>query len=43
MIAKLDESLNAIVAGVPAIHILSHEIARALAAPGTVGTVLLPG
>jgi acetylglutamate kinase len=42
MIAKLDESLAAIEAGVPSIYILKSDIARALAEPGAVGTVLLP-
>jgi acetylglutamate kinase len=42
MIAKLDESLTAIEAGVPAIYIVKDAIARALEAPGSVGTVLVP-
>ncbi|MEO6950634.1 MAG: acetylglutamate kinase [Polyangia bacterium] len=42
MVAKLDESLAAIAGGVRAIYILQRDIAAALAAPGTVGTVLLP-
>ena len=42
MIAKLDESLTAIEAGVPSIYIVKSDIARALAEPGAVGTVLLP-
>ncbi len=42
MIAKLDESLAAVEAGVPAIYILKDAIARALDAPGSVGTVLVP-
>ncbi len=42
MIAKLDESLTAIEAGVPAIYIVKDAIARALDAPGSVGTVLVP-
>jgi acetylglutamate kinase len=42
MVAKLDESLAAIEAGVPAIYVVQHDIARALDEPGAVGTVLLP-
>ena len=42
MVAKLDESLAAVEAGVPAIYILKSDIARALAQPGSVGTVLIP-
>ncbi len=41
MVAKLDESLAAVSAGVPAIYILKSDIARALAEPGAVGTVLV--
>jgi acetylglutamate kinase len=42
MIAKLDESLTAVAAGVRAIYILERDIARALDQPGAVGTVLVP-
>ena len=42
MVAKLDESLSAITSGVRAIYILQRDIAAAIAAPGTIGTVLLP-
>lgn len=42
MVAKLDESLAAVEAGVPAIYIVKSDIARALAQPGSVGTVLVP-
>ena len=42
MVAKLDESLSAIVAGVRTIFILQRDIAAAIARPGTIGTVLLP-
>ena len=42
MVAKLDESLTAIAAGVRVIYILERDIAKAISAPGTVGTVLVP-
>jgi acetylglutamate kinase len=42
MVAKLDESLTAVAAGVPAIYIVKDQIARALEEPGAVGTVLVP-
>lgn len=42
MIAKLEESLAAVEAGVPAIYIVKDQIARALEEPGAVGTVLVP-
>jgi acetylglutamate kinase len=42
MVAKLDESLSAIEAGVRAIYIVQRDVARAIAAPGSVGTVLVP-
>ena len=42
MVAKLDESLAAVEAGVPAIYILKNDIARALREPGSVGTILVP-
>lgn len=46
MIPKLEESFEALAAGVGEIHILGHlqpgDIGRAVAAPGSVGTALLP-
>lgn len=43
MIPKLEEAFAPLEAGVPAVHIVAPgEIARALAAPGSVGTLLLP-
>lgn len=42
MVAKLDESLSAIEAGVKSIYILKDHIAQALEEPGSVGTVLVP-
>ena len=44
MIPKLEEAFAPLAAGVPAVHIVAPgEIARALAAPGTVGTMLVSG
>jgi acetylglutamate kinase len=44
MIPKLEEAFAPLAAGVPMVHIVAPgEIARALAAPGTVGTLLVPG
>jgi acetylglutamate kinase len=44
MIPKLEEAFAPLAAGVSAVHIVAPgEIARALAAPGTVGTMLVPG
>jgi acetylglutamate kinase len=42
MIPKLEESFDALAAGARAIHILAGDLARAVADPGAVGTVLLP-
>ncbi len=41
MIPKLDESLEALAAGVARVHLLSEGLARAAAAPGSVGTALI--
>jgi acetylglutamate kinase len=44
MIPKLEEAFAPLAAGVSAVHIVAPgEIARALSAPGTVGTMLVPG
>ena len=42
MIPKLEESLAALADGVKAIYILAGDIERALAEPGSVGTILVP-
>jgi acetylglutamate kinase len=42
MIPKLEESFAALALGARAIYILDRDLARALADPGSVGTVLLP-
>jgi len=42
MIPKLEESFAALALGMRAIHIVAGDVARALAEPGSVGTVLVP-
>jgi acetylglutamate kinase len=42
MIPKLEESIAALALGVGAIHIVAGDIAAAVRAPGSVGTVLVP-
>jgi acetylglutamate kinase len=41
MIPKLEESFAALALGIGAIHIVDGEVARAIADPGSVGTVLV--
>jgi acetylglutamate kinase len=42
MVVKLEESFAALELGARSIHILSGDVAQALRAPGSVGTVLVP-
>lgn len=42
MIPKLEESFVALAAGVPRVHLLNRDLAKAAESPGSVGTLLVP-